>query len=161
MSRFAGYRTIAFAIVVLLTGLIGRHIAPEVIDHWLDVIFAAVAVGISLLRLATTTPVFATVAADIGIDPADIAEIKAAIAALPDMGGIGPAVSALSDKVDTLAGRPVLDPDVVAAITTLAAAAPSPLTTTITVNAEPAEPPIPETPQTPEAPAPAQPGATS
>lgn len=60
-----GYRTIIFNIVMLTVGMLGWKVSPDVTNHWLDVFFAAWAIGAILLRLITTTPIGATVNSEI------------------------------------------------------------------------------------------------
>jgi len=51
-----GYRTLIYAAIVAVAGMLGHHLAPEVVNSCLDVIFAVVAVGIATMRWLTSTP---------------------------------------------------------------------------------------------------------
>ena len=60
-SPLAGYRTLAFALIVAVAGVFGHHLSPDLVNNYLDAIFPAIAAGIMVLRFVTTTPVFSQV----------------------------------------------------------------------------------------------------
>lgn len=114
-----GYRTIALSIATILLGLVGRHVAPDLINAYLDVIFAVIGLGFLSLRLITNTPFGAKIATDLGVSPQTIQELISRLDPdLPDT--LNSAATDLNNAVGTLMGHlPVQQ----AAIDTLAAAA--------------------------------------
>jgi hypothetical protein len=99
-----GYRTIAFSIATILIGLIGQHIAPVLINEYLDVIFAGIGLGFLVLRLVTDTPFGAKIATDLGTTPTAITDWMAAID--PDLpANLNSAASDLNTAVGTLTGH--------------------------------------------------------
>lgn len=118
-----GYRTLAFGVATILLGLIGVHVAPDTLTSYMDLIFGGLGVGVIVLRLVTDGPVFNKVAADAGLSADDIAKIRTEVqVAVPDVGILGSALGDLAGKIDALAGRNVIDPDLVAKITALVTA---------------------------------------
>jgi len=121
MSQLKGYRTILFNVTIGIVTLLGLHVAPDAINHWLDVIIPATVVGNILLRALTDTPMFNALAAKQGLSPAAIADIKSAVASLPAGADLPAAVNDLTDKVNALAGHPIFDPGITKTLATLAA----------------------------------------
>lgn len=126
-----GYRTIAFSIATILLGLLGRHVAPDLINAYLDVIFAAVGLGFIVLRMVTDTPFGQKIAKDLGTSPAAIQNLVATLD--PDsQATLNSAVGDLNAAVERLSGHPLLAPDTAQALINLAGtirdggAAPSP-----------------------------------
>ena len=115
-----GYRTIAFAVATILLGLIGKHAAPELINEYLDVIFAGVGLGFMGLRLVTTTPLGLRVAADLGTTPAALQGLLATID--PDVpASLNSAVTDLNTAIGTLTGHLPAQQSAIDALTGLAA----------------------------------------
>jgi len=52
-----GYRTLIFAAIMAVAGVFGHHLAPDIVNSYLDAIFAVAAVGVAIMRLLTSTPV--------------------------------------------------------------------------------------------------------
>ena len=51
-----GYRTLIFAAIMAVAGVFGHHLAPDLVNSYLDAIFAVAAVGVAVMRYLTTTP---------------------------------------------------------------------------------------------------------
>lgn len=120
-----GYRTLGFASLTLLIGLVGRHVAPELLDQYLDVIFAAIAVGIVGLRLVTTTAFGQRVEHDLGLSDTAVTALRSLAEDLPDSSmDIRAAVSDLNAAVARLTGHPLFDPATLAALCQVAATIP-------------------------------------
>jgi len=99
-----GYRTIAFSIAVILLGLAGKHVKPDLVNEYLDVIFAAIGLGFLVLRLITDTPFGAKVAADLGTTPADLKQLLSRLD--PDMPqNLSQAVTELRQSISLLAAH--------------------------------------------------------
>jgi hypothetical protein len=99
-----GYRTVIFYAVVMLGGMVGWHVAPDVINNYLDLIFAGIGIGILTLRFITNTPFGAKVAADLGTTPAAIQSALATIDPnLPD--NLNSATSDLNEAIGKLTGH--------------------------------------------------------
>ena len=119
-----GYRTIAFSIAVILLGLIGKHLQPDLINEYLDVVFAGIGLGFLVLRLVTNTPFGAMIAADLGTSPAAIQNLVATLD--PDLtNSIGSAVDDLNAATARLSGHPLFEPATVSALNALASSLPT------------------------------------
>jgi len=130
-----GYRTVIFSAVVMLGGMVGWHVAPDVINNYLDIIFAAIGVGVLVLRIVTTTPFGAAVAADLGTKPSDLEYLLSKLD--PDMSdNLNSAISDLNTAVGKLTGHvPVAQ----ATIDALAAVAQT-ITSTVASSTAPPQP---------------------
>ena len=53
-----GYRTIVFNAVMLVAGVTGAQVAPEMANDFAEAFVAVLALGNGLLRLITNTPIF-------------------------------------------------------------------------------------------------------
>ena len=51
-----GYRTLIFAAIMAVAGVFGHHLVPDLVNSYLDAIFAVAAVGVAVMRWVTTTP---------------------------------------------------------------------------------------------------------
>lgn len=121
-----GYKTFLCAALAVLAGVLGKHVAPETLAIYADVIIAGLGVTFAALRVATTTPVFQTVAQDIGLSPALLDQIKNTVVSLDpdDKQALGSFVADLNGAVDRLTGHPLFQPATVDAMTTLASLLP-------------------------------------
>lgn len=131
-----GYRTFALAAATLLLGLIGKHVAPDLLNEYLDVTFAGISVGIVALRMVTNTPFGSAVAADLGTTPS---AIQAALQAIdPDApANLSAAVSDLNVAIDKLSGHPLLQSGTTDALTELTENIPSLITALSSATAAP------------------------
>lgn len=164
-----GYRTLFFGFITILLGLLGKHVAPELIDNYLDVIFAVVGIGIIGLRLITTTPFGQVILHDVGFSDADVVDFSKLAGTLYPSGPppLELAVSDLNAAVGKLTGHPLLQPATVDVLSQLAESVPNVLSALSSAQAaaEPAkaEPasgeealrPAPQPPQPTSDPAPA------
>lgn len=74
-----GYRTLIFAGIIGVAGIFGHHLAPDVVNGWLDAIFALTAASIAFMRWITTTPLGHAI-------PPEVAQVANLIAAATDKG---------------------------------------------------------------------------
>ncbi len=79
MPVLKGYRTLIFAAVMAVAGVLGHHLAPDLVNSWLDSIFAFAGVAIALLRVITTTPFGNAI-------PPEVAQVANLIAVATDKG---------------------------------------------------------------------------
>ncbi len=101
--NLAGYKTFILGFLVIILGQLGMHVAPNVIQAYGDVIFSVIGVLIVVLRVFTTTPIFARLETEAGFSAADAAQLKSEIlAALPDTGTLSQAMTDLMAKIDAL-----------------------------------------------------------
>jgi len=113
-----GYRTLIFAAIMAVAGVFGHHLAPDLVNSYLDTIFAAAAFGVAVMRWLTTTPM------GLSSHPAlaDLANLLAAATAkgaapVPDVNASGgPTPDAPASGGATITGPP---PDLVAMATSV------------------------------------------
>ena len=131
--KLTGYRTVIFALVMGMGGLLGHHLAPETVNAWLDVIFATVAIGGILLRFVTNTPAFQAEVAQLGIP----VELKRALDVISanvsfDRPELLAVVGQLNSAIAKLDGHPLSDPATMAALTEALIKLASPPTASLT-----------------------------
>lgn len=109
MKPLTGYRTLAFGFAVTLLGLLGKHVSPELINQYLDVIFAAIGTGIVVLRLMTSSPVFAAIERQVGMSDAQVADLQNYFEHLVVSNNIDMTnqVQALNESVTKLSAHPL------------------------------------------------------
>jgi len=113
-----GFRTFFLAAAVLVLGLVGKHLQPEVINQYLDLIFAVISLAIVLLRMVTTTPFGNAIIADLGSSPALLAKVEDVLD--PAKTGLSDAVANLNSAATAINGHPLLAADTSDALKTLA-----------------------------------------
>jgi len=118
-----GYRTLFFGFATILLGLLGKHAAPEVINAYLDVIFAVVGIGIIGLRLITTSPFGRTALHDVGLSDAKVLDLSNLTASLDP--GSTATLNSLNAAVTQLTGHPLLQPATADVLSQLAEAVPN------------------------------------
>lgn len=97
---------IAHALIGILASF-GFTVAPEALAHIAPVLVSAWMVLAIVMHMPAIARVLAREAGDIGLSESDLAQISA----LLPSGDLGAAVKTLGAKVDAMAGKPVIDPD--------------------------------------------------
>lgn len=125
-----GYKTFIIAILTVLLGVLGKHVAPEIISDYADVIIAGLGIVFAVLRVATSSPVFlkveAAMARDLGLSDTALAQIQAQISNStlrldPDDKATFTLLAAnLNASVSKLSGHPLFEPGFASAVNQLA-----------------------------------------
>lgn len=154
MQGLKGYRTILVAGLAALAALLGKHVAPDQISAWADVIIAGLCILFAGLRLVTNSPAFSR-------SPKAL-EIQGVVESVAPGLSFGGALTDLNDALTALRGHPLLQPSALSAITALAnvlattnpapvtgaqSAAPQPVEPTSDPVPEPSPAPLPNTPR--------------